>query len=113
MSRVKALQRSAEPIRMRNYGRILQDMITYACSLKDIEKQQALTLYVAKCMRQKNITWNKDQDSGMARVKADIIRLSNNQLNCDFEAFDQLLQSKEPLPMPQQGGQKKKNKNKQ
>ena len=102
------LQRSTEPIKMRNYGRIIQDMIAYACTLQDVEQRNALIIYIAQCMRQKNISWNKDQDSGMPRVKADIVKLSNGQLNCDFEEFDKKMQTANVVVKPQQSGKKKK-----
>lgn len=94
---------------MRNYGRILQDMVTYACTLQDTEEQQSLVIYIAQCMRQKNLVWNKDQEAGMARVQEDLVKLSNGQLNCDFEAFKRLMN--QPVQMPQNGnGQFKKRK---
>lgn len=72
---------------MRNYGRIIQDMVSYACTLEDPREQEALILYIAQCMRQKNLVWNRDQESGMNRVREDLMRLSEGKLNCDFEAF--------------------------
>ena len=87
------LQRSTEPIKMRNYGRIIQNMVTYACTLPDNGKRRALVIYIAQCMRQKNVAWNKDQETGLQRVKADIVKLSDGRLNCDFEGFDEQVQS--------------------
>ena len=105
------LQRSTEPIKMRNYGRIIQNMVTYACSLPDNGKRRALVIYIAKCMRQKNVAWNKDQESGLQRVKADIVKLSDGRLNCNFEGFDEQVQSiKVEAKQPQQQGNKKKKK---
>lgn len=75
---------------MRNYGRIIQDMIAYACTIEDKAEREALVVYIAQCMRQKNLVWNRDQESGMARVTEDIERLSNGVLNGDFEAFREL-----------------------
>lgn len=105
------LQRSTEPIKMRNYGRIIQNMVTYACTLPDNGKRRALVIYIAQCMRQKNVAWNKDQESGLQRVKADIVKLSDGRLNCDFEGFDEQVQSiKVEAKQPQQQGNKKKKK---
>lgn len=104
------LKRNTTPIRMRNYGRILQDMIAYASSIEDQSEREALTVYIAQCMRQKNYTWNKDQDAGLARVKEDIIRLSDGKLNCDFPAFNNIPNT--PNNQCQQGGQNRNNKNK-
>lgn len=86
----QTLRRNTAPIRMRNYGRIIQDMIAYACTIEDKAERETLVLYIAQCMRQKNLVWNRDQESGMARVAEDIERLSNGVLNGDFDAFREL-----------------------
>ena len=90
---------------MRNYGRILQDMIAYACTIENQAEREALTLYIAQCMRQKNYVWNRDQESGMARVREDIIRLSDGRLECDLTEFSE-------LPNNTSDGKNKKRKNK-
>ena len=77
------LRRNATPIKMRNYGRIVQDMIAYASSLPAGPERDALENYIAQCMRQRNLVWNRDQESGMTRVREDIIRLSNGKLTCE------------------------------
>lgn len=103
------IRHDAAPIRMRNYGRILQDMIAYASELEDQSVREALTIYVAKCMCQKNLVWNKDQEGGVARVKEDIVKLSEGRLSCDFDGFDAALQQTAfQSPRPQQQGKKKK-----
>lgn len=76
---------------MRNYGRILQDVIEYACGIENENERKAMTVYVAQCMRQKNLVWNRDQEQGFVRVKEDIVKLSNGRLSCDFPEFDALL----------------------
>lgn len=81
------IRRNTTPIRMRNYGRIIQDTIEYACTLTDPEQRQALTTYIAQCMRQKNLVWNRDQESGMERVKQDIHTLSNGRLDAELQAM--------------------------
>ena len=89
------LNRNSAPIRMRNYGRIVQDMVAYASSLPAGSDREALEVYVALCMRQRNLIWNRDQESGIARVREDIIRLSNGKLSCDSPAFMALMNSAE------------------
>ena len=66
---------------MRNYGRILQDTIEYACTLTDKGERQALTAYIAQCMRQKNLVWNRDQESGIERIREDMHVLSDGRLD--------------------------------
>lgn len=102
-----SIKQNLSPIRMRNYGRILQDMVSYACRIEDESQRKALTLYIAQCMRQKNVVWNKDQDAGLKRVKDDIALLSNNLLNCDFPEFDNLPAAR-VANQPQQQKKKKK-----
>ena len=82
------LRRASEPIRMRNYGRIVQDMIGYAATLAPGQKRDSLEVYIAQCMRQRNLVWNKDQEAGMNRVREDILRLSNGQLRCNSPLFE-------------------------
>lgn len=99
------LNRNTAPIRMRNYGRIVQDMIGYAATMAQGPERDSLELYIAQCMRQRNLVWNRDQEAGISRVKEDIIRLSDGRLQCDSPAFEQLLAQYNGPTM----GKKKKN----
>ena len=98
------LRRNAAPIKMRNYGRIVQDMIAYAASLEPGLERESLEVYIAQCMRQRNMTWNRDQEAGIARVREDILRMSNGQLTCSSPAFERL------VAQSGNSGQKKKKK---
>lgn len=102
------LKRNSTPIRMRNYGRILQQMVQVAATEEDEQKRHKMTIYIARSMRYKNQMWNKDQDSGLLRVKEDIARLSEGKLTCDFPEFEP--EFTRPLYFSQQGQQKKRNK---
>ena len=100
-------------VRMRNYGRIIQDMVQLAAQEQDTEKQQAMTIYIAQCMRQKNAQWNKEQESGIDRLREDIYALSNGALRCDFAAFEEMMQKLSQRPvviLDRPNGQKKKKK---
>ena len=107
---METLKRNSSPILMRNYGRIIQDLIAYTCTVEDEEKRNALTIYIGQCMRQKNIAWNKDSDAGSNRVKDDIIALSHGKLQCDFEQFDQAMQRRVAAPANTNNGNNKKKK---
>ena len=100
------LNRDTTPIKMRNYGRIVQDMIQYAATLENPQERNSLEIYIAQCMRQRNLVWNRDQESGINRVREDIIRLSNGKLRCDSPAFARLVAQ----PTQPMGNQKKKKK---
>lgn len=100
------LRRDAAPIRMRNYGRIVQDMIAYACTVPDKAERESLEVYIAQCMRQRNLVWNRDQEAGIARVREDIIRLSDGKLPCNSALFEQLMAQ----PNQSLNGAKKKKK---
>ena len=84
------LRRDAKPIRMRNYGRIVQDMIAYAANMEAGQERDSLEVYIAQCMRQRNLVWNRDQEAGLERVKEDILRLSDGRLTCDSAAFERV-----------------------
>ena len=100
------LRHDTTPIRMRNYGRIVQDMIEYATTLEPGAERDSMEAYIAQCMRQRNLVWNKDQEAGLQRVREDIIRLSDGKLTCDSPAFAQMMaQPNAPIT-----GQKKKKK---
>jgi len=105
---MEKLKRNTTPIIMRNYGRIIQEMVHVAVEEKDIETREKMTIYIARCMKQKNAIWNKDLETGIARLKEDIHTLSSGQLDCSFPEFD-IEVSKNP-PAQQQG--KKDNKQK-
>ena len=91
--------RKTTTVRMRNYGRIIQDMILLAVEEQDQDKQQAMIVYIAQCMRQKNATWNRELESGVERLKEDISALSHGKLNCDFESFDETMEKLSQRPM--------------
>jgi len=105
--------RKTTNVRMRNYGRIIQDMVQLAVVEQDVEKRQAMVVYIAQCMRQKNALWNREQESGIERLKDDIRVLSAGALTCDFPEFDEMLKrlALRPMPSPdRQMMQKKKKK---
>lgn len=86
------LRRDTTPIRMRNYGRIVQDMIAYASQMEPGADRDSLEWYIAQCMRQRNILWNRDQEPGMGRVQEDIRRMSNGRLTCTSPAFERFIE---------------------
>ena len=105
--------RKTTVVRMRNYGRIIQDMVQLAVQEEDIEKRQSMVVYIAQCMRQKNALWNREQESGVERLKEDISVLSQGKLQCDFPEFDEMMKrlALRPMPAPdRQMRQKKKKK---
>lgn len=85
---MQTLNRETTPIRMRNYGRIIQDMLEVAAQEPNQASRERMTIYIAQCMRQKNILWNKDQDTGLQRVKDDIAKITDGRLSTDFPTFD-------------------------
>ena len=101
---METLKRNTTPVRMRNYGRIIQDMITVATDETDEQQREKMTIYIARSMRLKNLIWNKDLETGINRVKEDIHTLSGGRLSCDFPSFEQEVM-KNP---PQQAQQSKK-----
>lgn len=109
----QGILRKTSIVRMRNYGRIIQDMVQLAVQEEDVEKRQSMVVYIAQCMRQKNALWNREQESGVERLKEDISVLSQGQLKCDFPEFDEMMKrlALRPMPTPdRQMIQKKKKK---
>lgn len=105
--------RKTTTVRMRNYGRIVQDMVQLAVDEQDVEKKKTMIVYIAQCMRQKNALWNREQESGVERLKDDISVLSHGVLKCDFPEFDEMMRrlALRPMPTPdRQMMQKKKKK---
>lgn len=93
------LNRSTNPVKMRNYGRIVQDMIAYATTLEPGIERDSLEVYIAHCMRQRNMVWNRDQEAGVGRVREDIIRMSGGQLRCESSAFMRFMEQPNVSPM--------------
>ena len=85
------LHHRTDAIKLRNYGRILQDLVAYATTINDEQQRQAATIYIARCMRQKNQIWNKDFESGVQRLKEDIETLSEGKLSTSFPEFDEAM----------------------
>lgn len=85
------LHHRTDAIKLRNYGRILQDLVSYATTIADEQQRQAATIYIARCMRQKNQIWNKDFESGVQRLKEDISTLSGGKLSTSFPEFDEAM----------------------
>ncbi len=105
---MERLNRHTEPVQMRNYGRIIQDMVSVATAEQDEQQREKMTIYIARSMRLKNLIWNKDQETGINRVKEDIATLSGGRLSCDFPAFEQEVM-KNPPQQPQQTKKDKQN----
>ena len=111
MNNTQALRKTTV-VRMRNYGRIIQDMVQLAVNENDAEKREALIIYIAQCMRQKNALWNRELESGVERLKDDIQQLSNGALVCDFPAFDEAIEklAQRAMPAPERANTGKKKK---
>lgn len=108
---METLNRDITPIRMRNYGRIIQNMIQVASEEENQEERRRMILYIALCMRQKNMIWNKDLDSGIQRIREDIKTLSNGHLSCDFPEFETELQKQPIVNKPQKKQNNQNNQN--
>lgn len=86
---METLQRYNTPIRMRNYGRIIEQMVQVAANETNEQTKEQMTLYIARCMRQKNQIWNKDQEAGLQRIKDDIYELSGGRITPDLTELEQ------------------------
>lgn len=104
------VRKEEAPLKMRNYGRIIQNMIYLACDEANEQTKHDMTIYIAQCMRQKNAIWNKEIESGIERLKNDIHVLSGGKLDCSFPEFDTTLTalSLRPIAIPDQYRNKKR-----
>ena len=78
---------NSTPIRMRHYGRIVQDMVREAVAEQDPERQQYLICRLANKLKLQYLLWNKDQVE-KERIVEDIDILSGGKLSCDFPDFE-------------------------
>ena len=85
--RPERLPYNTTPVKMRHYGRIIQNMVDEAVAETDIERKQYLICRLANKLKQQYLAWNKDQVES-ERIIYDIELLSGGQLNCDFEGFE-------------------------
>lgn len=101
---------SSSPIRMRHYGRIIQNMVQACLDETDVERQNYLINRLANKLKQQYLLWNKDQVEP-ERIIEDISLLSDGKLRCDFEDF-QLMHAWQLVPKKtqQQHDNKKKKK---
>ena len=59
-------------------------------------------------LRQKNLIWNRDQESGIDRIKADIHTLSDGRLDAELaEMSNESIKAGAQLAQPQQKKKKK------
>jgi len=99
------LQYSNPAFPFRHYGRIIQDMIYQAIEEEDIMLRQELVIRIANRLKYAYLMWNKDQVDD-EQIIADVDRLSQGQLSCDFPDF--YLLEKKQMDLTQEGGKKKK-----
>lgn len=81
------------PIKMRNYGRIIQDLIDYVVTLPEDEQRDQLVRTLAVAMSNRNLLWNRDQEPTPLRVVRDLEILSEGRLTISVEQLDEVLSS--------------------
>lgn len=77
---------SERPVKMRQYGRVVELMIAAAIDEKDEQKKKDLIVRIANRMKRNYLLWNKDHVERDSIVE-DLVRLSGGQLSCDFPEF--------------------------
>lgn len=80
---------TSSPVRMRHYGRIVDNMVQEAVKEQDEEKRKYLITRLANKLKVQYLQWNKDQVEP-ERIVADIKLLSGGRLSCDFPEFELL-----------------------
>ena len=85
--RPERLPYNTTPVRMRHYGRLIDQMVQQAVAEPDIERRHFLTNRLANKLKQQYLIWNKDQVEP-ERIIEDISLLSRGKLSCEFEGFE-------------------------
>ena len=67
-------------VRHRHYGRIVEDMIAYACTLEEGEQRNKLIELIAIQMKKNHIAWNKDGVEDK-RIYEDLKMYSKGQID--------------------------------
>lgn len=95
-----------ERIKIRHYGKLVENMIQAAIDMDDMDKRKYLAFLVANQMKRSFLKWNKDVVTD-AKVFEDLRFLSNSILDYSDEDFG-LVEIKEVVP----NVKKRKNPNK-
>lgn len=81
------LKYADRPVRMRCYGRMVEQMVAAAIDEQDEEKKHDLIISLANRMKQNYLYWNKDHVEPET-IMEDIKILSKGRLSTDFEGFE-------------------------
>lgn len=87
--RPNALPYSNPCFPQRHYGKLIQNMIHQASREEDIDKRQALIVMLANHLKYTYLLWNREQVND-EQIIADIERMSEGLLRCDFPSFELL-----------------------
>jgi hypothetical protein len=69
-------------IRYKHYGKILEQMITYACNMPENEERRALVQIIANHMKKSYLTWNREAVDDQVIVN-DLRNLSKGKIELD------------------------------
>ena len=69
-------------IRYKHYGKVLQQMVEYACTMPDDEERRSLVHVIANHMKKSYLTWNRDAVDDKVIIN-DINTLSKGQIKLD------------------------------
>jgi hypothetical protein len=70
------------PIRYKHYGKVLQQMVDYACTMEDGEERQALISIIANHMKKSYLTWNREAVDDQVIIN-DFMVLSKGKIKLD------------------------------
>lgn len=99
---------ASSPVRMKHYGRMVEQMIQVAIRQTDPEKREALTLLIANRMKRNYLLCNKDLIDDQVIVD-DLRLLSDNRLTVDLQ---KLAKAKNLFPQNSEQNKKKDKKKK-
>lgn len=94
--KVEKMPYREEIIKIRHYGKLVEEMIQAAIDMDDMEKRKYLAFLVANQMKRSFLKWNKDVVND-AKIYEDLRYLSHNILDYTEEDFG-LVEIKEVVP---------------
>jgi hypothetical protein len=81
----KIVNNPQSPIRFKHYGKVLEQMVGYACTMEDNEERRALISVIANHMKKSYLTWNREAVDDQVIIN-DFLVLSKGKIKLD-ESF--------------------------
>jgi len=78
----KIVKNTQSPIRYKHYGKVLEQMINYACGMEEGEERRALISIIGNHMKKSYLTWNREAVDDQV-IMNDFMVLSKGKIKLD------------------------------